>query len=276
VSHPLGRLALLHPFPSALNALLVAALAIVAGASPSVVLALAAAMFAFQVSIGALNDLVDAPIDAVVKPAKPIPSGQVSPRTARLIVVGGGAIGLALSASVSPAAVMLGAIGYGAGVAYDLAIKRMGLGWLGFTIAFPVLLLYAWTGAGAGLPPGWATLLPVAALAGPALQLSNALTDLDHDRATGTDGLAVRLGRGRAVAVLAALLLAVHALAWWTLLAATPPVAAVAAAAVASATALVGVAATAAGTPRSTAWGWTLQCLAIALLAVAWVVVAAA
>ena len=55
MSHPLGRLALLHPFPSALNALLVAVLASVAGASSVTAVTLAVAMAGFQVAIGALR-----------------------------------------------------------------------------------------------------------------------------------------------------------------------------------------------------------------------------
>ena len=49
-------------------------------------------MLGIQVSIGALNDLVDEPNDARQKPRKPIPSGMVGRRAARVVVVlGGGA-----------------------------------------------------------------------------------------------------------------------------------------------------------------------------------------
>jgi 4-hydroxybenzoate polyprenyltransferase len=144
VGHPLGRLALLHPFPSALNAGLVAVLASVSGAPTAVTMALALAMAGFQVSIGALNDLVDAPADAQTKPGKPIPAGLVSRRTAWLVVAGGAATGALLSAAVAPVTLALAVAGYACGVAYDLWLKRRGVGWVAFTVAFPLLLLFAW------------------------------------------------------------------------------------------------------------------------------------
>jgi len=275
VSHPLGRLGLLHPFPSALNALLVGVLATVAGAQSPVAATLAFAMLGFQVSIGALNDLVDAPADAVTKPTKPIPAGAVAPRTARLVVVVGGGIGVCLSLVASPTALLLGVAGYGCGVAYDLSLKRRGIGWVAFTFAFPLLLMFAWTGAGGGLPPGWQILLPLAAMAGPALQLANALTDLDHDLATGGGGLAVRLGRRRAVWLLVGLTVAVHGMAWVAIASTQPPDVSIVIGVIGSILAAVGVMGSARGSARSTAWGWTLQAIGLAALAVAWVVAAA-
>ena len=44
-------------------------------------------MTAFQFAIGALNDLVDAPVDRIGKPDKPIPAGLVAPTAVRGIVV---------------------------------------------------------------------------------------------------------------------------------------------------------------------------------------------
>jgi 4-hydroxybenzoate polyprenyltransferase len=271
VGHPLGGLALLHPFPSVLNAVLVLALALLAGGSPVTAVTLACAMLAFQVSIGALNDLVDLPHDRVTKPWKPIAAGRVSIGAARRVVVTGGSLGVVLAATVGPLALATGIGGYACGVAYDVALKRRGLGSIAYALAFPLLLLFAWTGAGGGLPPGWATLLPVAAVAGPALQLSNGLIDLEHDRSTGSRGLAASLGPSRGVALLAALVALVHALAWLTLLASSPPPAVGMVAAVASGLAVAGVAGSASATERRRAWGWTLQAVSIALLGVAWI-----
>lgn len=272
--HPLGRLALLHPFPSALDASLVAILSVVSGADTLTAATLAIAMFGFQVSIGALNDLVDAPSDAHARPAKPIPAGMVSRRAAWMVVVGGGAIGLGLSLLVSPVAFALGSAGYACGVAYDLRLKRMGLGWVAFSAAFPLLLLYAWTGSGGGLPPGWPALLPLAAAAGPALHLANALTDLDEDVAAGGHGLAVRLGRRRSILVMAVLTVVVHLMAWGLMAWMGAPMLAIGFAVLASSCAAVGILGTARGTRRSTAWGWSLQAVGIVALAVAWVIAA--
>ena len=72
-----GLLALVHPFPSALNATLVFALVLVAGGAMAAALVLGLAMLGLQFSIGAANDWFDVELDALTKPAKPIPAGRV-------------------------------------------------------------------------------------------------------------------------------------------------------------------------------------------------------
>ena len=62
---------------------------------PATALRLAVSMTALQVSIGTLNDIVDAPRDAGHKPGKPIPAGLVTPGIARAVVVIGGRARLA-------------------------------------------------------------------------------------------------------------------------------------------------------------------------------------
>ena len=56
---------LIHPFPSILDGLVVSAVAMVAGAAPGVALQLGASMTALQASIGALNDVHDAPEEPI-------------------------------------------------------------------------------------------------------------------------------------------------------------------------------------------------------------------
>ncbi len=133
-------LAVIHPVPSAINAALVASLALVAGGDPAVAGILAVAMLGFQASIGALNDFVDADQDRVAKPAKPIPSGRTSGGVAVALVILGGAVGLGISAGFGAAVLVLGAAGYASGLAYDIFMRRWGLGWLCFAAAFPLLL----------------------------------------------------------------------------------------------------------------------------------------
>jgi 4-hydroxybenzoate polyprenyltransferase len=275
VSHPLGRLALLHPFPSALNAGVVAVIATVAGAAPATAITAALAMLGFQVSIGALNDLVDAPADAIAQPWKPIASGQVGRRAAYVVVATGVLSGATLSLLLSPLLLAIGLAGYGWGVAYDLWLKGRGLGWVAFSAAFPLLLLYAWTAGGGGLPPGWQALLPLAAIAGPTLHLANALVDLDADARSGHRSVAVRLGRRRAVQVLVVATVAVQALAWVVILGIASGPGPLAIGLVSSIAAACGLVATAHPSGRGAAWGWSLQAIAVALLAVAWVLAVA-
>jgi len=67
----------------------VVAVALLAGVESAVAIRLGLSMTALQVSIGALNDLVDAPRDVGRMPPKPIPAGLVTPAAARAVVLGG-------------------------------------------------------------------------------------------------------------------------------------------------------------------------------------------
>jgi geranylgeranylglycerol-phosphate geranylgeranyltransferase len=82
------------------------------------------AMLGGQVVIGVVNELVDADLDAVSKPDKPIPRGLVTRRGA-MTMLGVGVlllIGFGLSFGLRSFAVC--AAGTGAGVAYSLWFKR--------------------------------------------------------------------------------------------------------------------------------------------------------
>jgi 4-hydroxybenzoate polyprenyltransferase len=185
---------LVHPFPSLLDGLAVAAVAVLAGAGPGLALQLGASMTALQCSIGALNDLHDAREDAGRKPGKPIPAGLVSMPVARGVVVGGAVIGTALGALVDPRmaalAVSVLVIGYG----YDLLAKGTPWSWLPFAVGIPILPVYGWLGAASGLPSFFGALVPAAVLAGAALAIANARADVERDRAAGTVSVATSLG----------------------------------------------------------------------------------
>jgi 4-hydroxybenzoate polyprenyltransferase len=172
----------------------VTVVAFVAGADVTLALQLGLSMTALQVSIGALNDLHDAPDDAGRKPGKPIPAGLVSVPVARAIVVGGAGLGIALAAVVDPRmaalAVVVLLIGYG----YDLVFKGTAWSWLPFAVGIPILPVYGWFGATSGLPDFFLALIPMTILAGAALAIANARADLERDKAAGTVSVATRLG----------------------------------------------------------------------------------
>jgi 4-hydroxybenzoate polyprenyltransferase len=210
----LGLVRLVHPFPSLLTALATAAIASLAGASAAVALRLAVAMFAMQASIGALNDLVDAPLDARLKPGKPIPRGLVGRRAAAWVAAGGALTGVLLSAISGPATAAAALLGLGLGHAYDLRLSRTIMSWLPLSLALPLLPIHAWLGAANVVPDGLVTLIPAAVLGGAGLALANGLVDLDRDASVGRNAAAVALGRDRAwiaqtVALAAAAALAV-------------------------------------------------------------------
>jgi 4-hydroxybenzoate polyprenyltransferase len=194
-------------------------LALLAGASGPRAAVLGLAMVCLQVSIGALNDVVDVERDRGRKPGKPIPAGLVGEGTARIVVAGGLALGLGLSALLGPPALLVAVSGVAIGYAYDLRLKATAWAWLPFAIGLPLLPVYAWVGATGRIPAPFGLLVPLGVLGGAALALLNGLVDLDRDRSAGIATPAVRLGAGRARSGAAVLLSivaagAVGSLAW--------------------------------------------------------------
>ena len=188
-------------------------MAALAGADPWTALRLGASMLGIQVSIGALNYLVDAPIDATQKRGKPIPRGLVSGRAARFVAIGGLVVGLLLSVPSGLATVAALAAAAGLGYAYDLRLSRTTLSWLPLSLALPLLPIHAWLGATGSIPSGLVTLVPAGVLAGAALALANGLVDLERDARVARRTIAVDLGPARTWAVHAGLLVIVAALA---------------------------------------------------------------
>jgi len=277
---------IIHPFPTILVSGLVAALATLAGGSPIAVAILAVAMFGFQASIGATNDLADLPRDRQLASRKPLPARQLTVRAARGVALVGGTVGLVLSALLGPGVVIVGCAGYGCGIAYDLWLRQRALAWLAYSAAFPLLLVYVWVGAVGTLPPSWQALLPMAVAIGPALHLSNSMVDVDTDHADPAGGLAGHLGRTRALVVLTSLLTLVYLFAWATVLLTGretdsdggAPVAGLAAAGMFLATFVASVGlllSTRSRRDRRTV-GWAAQALATALLGIAWIAAVAA
>ena len=217
-------MAVVHPFPSIVNAILVFALYLLAGGAVPGALALGAGMLGLQFAIGAVNDLADEGADAVAKPAKPIPSGLVTRRTAIGVAGAGTLVGVAAYAVHGPLPLVLAVGMLACGLAYDLGLKGLGLGWLCYAVAFPLLPLSTWLAAAGTLPPRAELLLPVAALAGPTLQLANGLVDLERDGIAGVRSLSRWLGRRGSILVLAVLSAAVYGVAWASLLGSQPPV----------------------------------------------------
>ena len=271
MSPRLAALRLVHPFPSALNALLVLGLALLAGAAHEVALVLALAMLLLQFSIGAANDYFDVEADARTKPAKPIPRGLVSRRAALSVAVGSAGLALALAGSAGLTVLLLAAVMLAAGWVYDAVLKPTRWGWACFAVAFPLLPVYAWWGAAGELPPRAELLLPLAALAGPALQIANGLVDLERDRLAGLATLPGRLGRARSLLAMGLLLGVIHGLAWLTLVARDDGGPSVLLVGPAGLLAGLGLALSSSLSPARRESGWQAQALAIAGLAVGWV-----
>ncbi|TAJ99035.1 MAG: hypothetical protein EPO36_13545 [Chloroflexota bacterium] len=211
------RARVVHPFPSLLNGVATTALALLAGAGVPGALRLGIAMTAIQFSIGALNDLVDAPHDRGRSPVKPVAEGLIRPSAAGVLIVITAVAGLALASASGPPAAAVAAAGAACGYAYDLRLSRTAWAWLPLAIALPLVPVFAWVGATGTVPGPLLVLVPIGMLAGGGLAVGNALVDLDVDGAVAAPSIAVRLGRRRATGLHAAALGAAVTLAWFTL-----------------------------------------------------------
>lgn len=151
------------------------------------------AMLGGQLAIGALNEYMDREADALAKPWKPIPAGDVSP-TAALVVTAFGLLLMFVTAGLLglPELLVL-SIGIGGGLAYDLGVKRTPVSWLPYLIALPIVPIWAWLVMDE-FQPRHLWLYPIGALLIVAIHLAQVLPDIPADRARGERGLGVFLG----------------------------------------------------------------------------------
>ncbi|GAA1690038.1 hypothetical protein GCM10009830_42060 [Glycomyces endophyticus] len=201
-----------HPLPALAVTLVTAGLAASTGRSVPGIAAIAVAVLLGQLSVGWLNDLVDAPRDAEAgRAGKPLASGDLHP-----------AIASAAVALAAPAAVLLTLV---SGVpatlahlaalvsawAYDLGVKSTPFSVAPFAVSFGLLPAIVSLGEpGSPWPPLWLT--AAAAALGSGAHFVNVLPDLADDAATGVRGLPHRLGAGATRLLAAGLVLTASAL----------------------------------------------------------------
>jgi 4-hydroxybenzoate polyprenyltransferase len=193
----------IHPFPTLLNVVATAGLALVAARGmpdASLLARMLALMFCAQSAIGIVNDLCDRELDAATKPWKPIADGLIpqplAVAAATLLVASTIGVGVTLGI----ASFALAMLGLAAGLAYDLRLKRSAFSALPYMIGIPTLPLWVWATLGEWQPALW-WLVPIGGLIGLSLQLQNSLADLDDDASQGVFGLAYRLGARRTIIV---------------------------------------------------------------------------
>ncbi|HEY6468377.1 MAG TPA: UbiA family prenyltransferase [Candidatus Dormibacteraeota bacterium] len=185
-----------HPGPSVLVTVVFVALAGLAGRGvpdATRIVQLIGTMLPIQLSIGVINDVVDLPADTVAQPYKPLVRGALRPTTATWVGVILGAIGLGSAATINLATLGLGAAALGAGMSYDLGLRRTVLSWVPWWGGMAVLPLASYASAGA-IPSRLLVLIPLSALIAIGLQIANALPDVDTDRAAGVRSLPVLIG----------------------------------------------------------------------------------
>ena len=195
---PLLRAA--HPEPSAAVTLAATALAVGAGLGARSVLVMLA-VGSGQLSIGWSNDWLDRHRDrAGHRLDKPVAQHEVDPRTVLAAAVGALVVCVATSLALGPAAAVAHLVGVTAGWIYNLVVKRTALSVVPWMVAFGLLPAVVTLTAPLGRWPAWWIMAAGAVLGGGA-HLANAIPDLEHDRATGVEGLPHRLGRRRALGV---------------------------------------------------------------------------
>ena len=191
---------LVHPAPTAAVTLLSAALATILateGGGPldaASIALITASVLGSQVFTGATNDLTDQARDAILRPEKPLPAGDLSAGAALWIAAGGLALQIGTSARLGALPLILGLAATASALAYNLWLSRTPLSVAPYLVSFGLLPM--WVAASLGIPlervaPAALLVAPYAASA----HLANTLRDFDADAALGSRCLAQVLGR---------------------------------------------------------------------------------
>lgn len=201
-----------HPLPALAVTAVAAGLGASTGRPIDAVVVATAAVFAGQLSVGWLNDLVDAPRDAQVgRVGKPLAAGEIRPPVVRAAFAVSALAAVLLALPSGPAATGIQVVTLVSAWAYDLGVKATAFSVVPFALSFGLLPAFISMGApGAPWPPLW--LMGAAAALGSAAHFVNVLPDLADDAATGVRGLPHRLGPNASRLGAAALVLTASAL----------------------------------------------------------------
>ncbi|MFZ6990502.1 UbiA family prenyltransferase [Curtobacterium sp. RRHDQ66] len=183
-----------HPGPTLTVTVLAAVIASAVGHPARLVVLVAAAVVAGQLSIGLANDWIDADRDrSVGRSDKPVAQGLIAVSTVRTAAFVTAGIAVLLSLFLGPVAAVAHLVLVGAGWAYDAGLKRSVWSVAPFVVAFGLLPVVAVAaGPAAQLPAPWA--IATGAVFGIAIHCTNVLPDLVDDAATGVRGFPHRLG----------------------------------------------------------------------------------
>ncbi|QHC60223.1 UbiA family prenyltransferase [Rathayibacter sp. VKM Ac-2760] len=186
-------LAASHPGPTVTVTVLATVLAAASGHPLGVVVLVALAVLAGQLSIGLANDWIDADRDrAVGRTDKPVALGRISVGEVRAAALGTAAVAVVLSLLLGPVAAVAHLVLVAAGWAYDAGLKRTAFSVVPFLVAFGLLPVVSVAAGGGQLPAWWA--VATGAVFGVAIHCTNVLPDLVDDAATGVRGFPHRLG----------------------------------------------------------------------------------
>ena len=165
-----------------------------------------AAVLFGQLSVGWMNDFVDAKLDrSVSRSEKPVVIGQLSRNSLKFPIAT--ALILVVPLSIL-AAGWIGGMAHILAVAsaqvYNIFLSRTIWSWLPYAISFGLLPFFIAQTASAALRPETAMVV-LFSLVGVIAHLLNALPDIELDRTAGKGGLAVSLGRQKSLLLAAGL-----------------------------------------------------------------------
>jgi len=198
-----------HPGPTVTVTVLAAVVAAAVGHPWWLVVLVALAVVAGQLSIGLANDWIDADRDrAVGRSDKPVARGLIAVGTVRSAAFATAGLAVLLSIALGPVAAVAHVVLVAAGWAYDAGLKRTVWSVAPFVVAFGLLpVVSVAAGADGAWPAGWA--IATGAVFGVAIHCTNVLPDLLDDEATGVRGFPHRLGlRGAGTLAFGALVVA--------------------------------------------------------------------
>jgi len=182
-----------HPGPTVTVTVLATVLAAASGHPLGIVVLVALAVLAGQLSIGLANDWIDVDRDrAVGRTDKPVALGRISVGEVRAAALGTAAVAVVLSLLLGPVAAAAHIVLVAAGWAYDAGLKRTAFSVVPFLVAFGLLPVVSVAAGGGQLPAWWA--VATGAVFGVAIHCTNVLPDLVDDAATGVRGFPHRLG----------------------------------------------------------------------------------
>lgn len=191
-----------HPVPSLAVTAFGTALGVAAGASADRAALLAAALLTGQLSIGWLNDLLDADADTRARRHdKPLAVSAVARPMVRTALVVAAVLCVPLSLALGWVPGLLHLIAVGSAWSYDAWLKHTVASPLPFAVSFGLLPVIAATTAEAE-PSG--VLAVAAGLLGVGAHFANTVPDAAADALTGVRGLPQRLGPARSRVVAAA------------------------------------------------------------------------
>ena len=164
------------------------------------------AVFTGQLSVGWVNDLVDASLDSsAARSEKPVVAGALKQSTLKRVI----AIVLMLTIPLSIfAAGWIGGMAHLTAIAsaqvYNLYLSRTAWSWLPYALSFSLLPLFVAQAASRNLWPESSVILLFTTV-GVIAHLLNAVPDIEIDRGAGKGGLAVSLGRTKSLVLTAGL-----------------------------------------------------------------------